>query len=90
VRRRNSVFLTSRNLSNQAANIQLKCGINKGDRVLLLLPRIPEWWIFTLALIKLGAVFVPCPAMLTARDISYRVNSGKFRMIITDLENTSS
>jgi hypothetical protein len=23
--------------------------------------------------------------MLTARDISYRVNSGKFRMIITDL-----
>ena len=82
-------FLDLSNLSNQAANILLKYGINKGDRVLVLLPRIPEWWIFTLALIKLGAVFAPCPTMLTARDILYRINSGKFRMIITDLENTS-
>jgi acetyl-CoA synthetase len=82
-------FLDMSNLSNQAANILLKYGINKGDRVLVLLPRIPEWWIFTLALIKLGAVFAPCPTMLTARDIAYRVNKGKFRMIITDLENTS-
>ena len=82
-------FLDLSNLSNQAANILLKYGINKGDRVIVLLPRIPEWWIFTLALIKLGAVLAPCPTMLTARDIAYRVNKGKFRMIITDLENTT-
>ncbi len=82
-------FLDVSNLSNQAANILLKYGINKGDRVLVLLSRIPEWWIFSLALIKIGAVFAPCPTMLTARDIMYRVNKGKFRMIITDLENTS-
>ncbi len=81
-------FLDVSNLSNQAANILLKYGINKGDRVLVLLSRIPEWWIFSLALIKIGAVFAPCPTMLTARDIMYRVNKGKFRMIITDLENT--
>jgi acetyl-CoA synthetase len=82
-------FLDLANLSNQAANILLKYGINKGDRVLVMLPRIPEWWIFAIALIKLGAVFAPCPTMLTPRDIKYRVNQGKFRMIITDLENTS-
>jgi acetyl-CoA synthetase len=81
-------FLDFSNLSNQAANILLKYGINKGDRVLVLLPRTPEWWIFSLALIKIGAVFAPCPTMLTARDIRYRVTKGKFRMIITDLENT--
>ncbi len=81
-------FLDLANLSNQAANVLLKYGINKGDRVLIMLPRIPEWWIFTIALIKLGAVLAPCPTMLTPRDIKYRVNKGKFRMIITDLENT--
>ncbi len=80
-------FLDLANLSNQAANILLKYGINKGDRVLVMLPRIPEWWIFAIALIKLGAVFAPCPTMLTARDIKYRVNQGKFRMVITDVEN---
>jgi len=80
-------FLDLSNLSNKAANILLKYNVNKGDRVLVMLPRIPEWWIFAIALIKLGAVFAPCPTMLTSRDIKYRVNKGKFRMIITDLEN---
>ncbi|MDD1704135.1 MAG: AMP-binding protein [Methanoregula sp.] len=53
------------NLSNQAANALLKYGINKGDRALVLLPRNTEWWIFAIALNKLGAVFAPCPTMLT-------------------------
>ena len=35
-------FLDMSNLSNQAANVLLKYGINKGDRVLIMLPRIPE------------------------------------------------
>ena len=82
-------FLDLSNLSNKAANILLKYNINKGDRVLVMLPRIPEWWIFAIALIKLGAVFAPCPTMLTSRDLKYRINQGKFRMIITDLDNTS-
>jgi hypothetical protein len=32
-----------------------------------MLPRIPEWWIFAIAFIKLGAVFAPCPTMLTPK-----------------------
>ena len=64
-------FLDFSNLSNQAANILLKYGINKGDRVLIMLPRIPEWWIFAIALIKIGAVFAPCPTMLTPREIEF-------------------
>ncbi|KQC04928.1 MAG: acyl-CoA synthetase [Methanoculleus sp. SDB] len=80
-------FRDLKNLSNQAANILLKYGVQKGDRVMLMLPRIPEWWIFTIALIKLGAVVCPVPTMLTPKDIEYRVNAGKFRMIITNLDN---
>ena len=82
-------FLDMSNLSNQAANVLLKYGINKGDRILIMLPRVPEWWIFVVGLIKLGAVFCPCPTMLTPRDIKYRVNKGGFKMVITNLENSS-
>lgn len=75
--------------SNRAANILLKHGIHKGDRVLIMLPRIPEWWILTLALIKLGAVYSPAPTMLTPKDIIYRVNTADFKMVITNMENAA-
>ncbi|KUG20773.1 MAG: AMP-binding protein [Methanomicrobiaceae archaeon] len=69
--------------SNQAANILLKYGIKKGDRVMIMLPRIPEWWIFTIALIKLGAVYCPSPTMLTPKDLKYRIQAAEIRMVIT-------
>ena len=48
-------------LSNQIVNMLIKYGVNKGDRVLIMLPRVPEWWTFTIALIKRGAVYCPAP-----------------------------
>ncbi len=74
-------------LSNQAANFLLKLGVGKGDRAMLMLPRLPEWWIFSLALIKLGAVQCPSPVLLTPVDLLYRMNAGRFKIAITDLEN---
>lgn len=74
-------------LSNQAANLLIKNGITRGDRVLLLLPRIPEWWIFSLALIKLGAIQCPSPVLLTPHDIRQRIQYGRFKMVIADEEN---
>jgi acetyl-CoA synthetase len=57
--------------------------------VLIILPRVPEWWIFVIALIKLGAVLCPCPTMPTPKDIKYRLNAGTFKMIITNVENSA-
>ncbi len=74
-------------LSNQAANFLLKLGISRGDRVMLMLPRVPEWWIFSLALIKLGAVQCSSPTLLTPVDLLYRLNFARFRMVITNQEN---
>ena len=74
-------------LSNQAANLLIKLGSTRGDRVFLMLPRIPEWWIFSLALIKLGAVQCPSPTLLTPADIQHRIRFGKFKMVISDSEN---
>lgn len=70
-------------LSNQAANLLIKHGITSGDRMMLMLPRLPEWWIFSLALIKLGAVQCPSPTLLTPQDIQHRIRYGKFKMVIT-------
>ncbi len=81
-------FRDLRNLSVEAANILIKYGVKKGDRVMLMLHRVPEWWIFVIALIKLGAVVCPSPTMLTPKDLQYRVNAGKFSMLITDVENS--
>jgi len=74
-------------LSNQIVNIMIKYGVNKGDRVLIMLPRVPEWWTFTLALIKRGAVYCPAPTMLTAQDLKYRINIAEIKMVITSLEH---
>ena len=74
-------------LSNQAANLLLEEGISRGDRVFLLLPRVPEWWIFTLACMKIGAISCPSPVLLTPHDLKYRINFGRFKMVISNQEN---
>ena len=74
-------------LSNQIANIMIKYGVNKGDRVLIMLPRVPEWWTFTLALIKRGAVYCPAPTMLTPHDLKYRINIADIKVVITSREH---
>ena len=74
-------------LSNQIVNMMIKYGVNKGDRVLIMLPRVPEWWTFTLALIKRGAVYCPAPTMLTPKDLKYRINLADIKMVITSDEH---
>jgi acetyl-CoA synthetase len=73
--------------SDLAAQLLHDSGIFKGDRVFIMLPRIPEWWILIVALIKLGAVYTPAPTLLTPHDISYRLRIGRFALVITDIEN---
>ncbi len=80
-------FRQLRNLSNQIANMMFKQNISKGDRVMILLPRIPEWWTFALAAIKIGAIICPTPVIVTPYDLKYRINKGKFKMIVTDTDN---
>lgn len=70
-------------LSNQIVNMMIKYGVNKGDKVMIMLPRVPEWWTFTIALIKRGAVYCPAPTMLTTKDLKYRINLAEIKMIIT-------
>jgi acetyl-CoA synthetase len=71
--------------SNKYANTLLKMGIKKGDRVLVILQSIPEWYIALIGMFKIGVIPMPGTVLLTAKDIEYRINRAGACMVLTDL-----
>lgn len=74
--------LTAR--SSQAANFFRACGLRKGSRVLLMLPRIPAWWVSMVGLIRLGAIPVPTTSQITPRELHYRLEMAEIDAVISD------
>jgi acyl-coenzyme A synthetase/AMP-(fatty) acid ligase len=72
--------------SNRAANFLAARGVRKGDRVFVMLPRIPDWYDVMLGCTKLGAVPMPGTTLLTARDIAYRLERAGATAVVTDAE----
>ncbi len=75
--------------SSRAANAFAGAGIAKGERVLLMLPRIPEWWEAALGLMKIGAIPIPCTTLLTPKDLQFRAGIAEPVAIITDSEGAA-
>ncbi|MBU7030729.1 MAG: AMP-binding protein [Theionarchaea archaeon] len=73
-----------RNQSNKLANILTSLNIQKGDPVLIMLPRIPETYISQFAVIKAGAIITPAVEMLRARNVIYRANNCQAKAVITN------
>lgn len=78
-----------RDLSRRAAKAFQKSGIRPGDPVIVMLPRVSEWWIAMLGLTRLGAVPVPCTPQLTPHDLNYRLETGHIRAVLTDDEGAA-
>jgi len=76
-------------LSNKFANVLKKYGVKKGDRVFIMLPRIPEWYITVLGCMKAEAIFMPTPTLSMPKDIEYRINQAEASIAITNSEFTS-
>ncbi len=74
--------------SSQAANLLQACGVKKGDRVIVMLPRIPQWQLVMVACTKLGAIPIPCIDMLTEKDVTYRARHAGATAAVTTSENT--
>ena len=70
---RRYTFAEIADLSRRLASVLRDAGVNKGDRVIIMLPRLPAWHIAMVACFRLGAVPIPSIEMLTADDIAYRV-----------------
>ena len=84
---RRFTFADIKRLSDRFAHGLAESGIRKGDRVVVMLPRLPEWQIAMVACLKLGAVTVPCIDMLTGHDLAYRIEHSGARAIVTTEAN---
>jgi acetyl-CoA synthetase/medium-chain acyl-CoA synthetase len=76
-------------LSRKAANVFRASGLRRGDRVLVMLPRVSQWWIAMLGLIRMGAIPIPATLQLSARDLAYRFEAAQVRGVITHIESVA-
>jgi len=74
-------------LSNKLANVLKASGLTKGDRILVVLPRIPAWQVALVACTKLGIVPIPCITMLTRKDLDYRLDHSAAKGVVTTVDN---
>jgi acetyl-CoA synthetase len=74
--------------SSQVAAWLQQVGVNRGDRVLLVLGNVAPLWEIMLAAIKLGAVIIPATTLLGPRDLTDRVDRGEVRHVITSVSDT--
>lgn len=82
-------FDALKSLSSKSAGALRSIEVKKSDKVLVMLPNIPEWWEVMLGLMRLNAVPVPATTLLTARDIGYRLSATDIKAIITTEEHAA-
>jgi len=70
-------------LTNCFANALLGLGLKRGDRLFLLLPRIPELYIAVLGALKAGIVVSPLFSAFGPEPIATRINLGSGRALLT-------
>ena len=69
-------------LSNRFANAARELGVGRGDRVMVLLGKVPEWHVVLTGLLKLGAIAIPCAPQLRAGDLRFRAeHSGSVAIV---------
>jgi acyl-coenzyme A synthetase/AMP-(fatty) acid ligase len=72
--------------ARMAARALLAQGVKPGDRVFIMLPRVPAWYEAMLGAVRIGAVAMPGTNQLTARDIAYRISAANASVAITSAD----
>jgi acetyl-CoA synthetase/medium-chain acyl-CoA synthetase len=62
----------------------LRTRLDRGDRVLFAIGKVPSWHGAMLGALKSGLVSVPSPDMLRARDLAFRVLHSGARLVVAD------
>jgi acetyl-CoA synthetase len=73
-------------LTNRFAQALAAIGAARGDRLFLLLPRVPELYIAVLGAMKAGVVVSPLFSAFGPEPIATRINLGGGRFLLTTLE----
>ncbi len=75
-------------LSDAAASWFQSVGVRKGDRVLLVLKRHPQFWWAVIGLHKIGAVAAPATHLLKAYDLVFRLREARITTVVASLEGS--
>jgi acetyl-CoA synthetase/medium-chain acyl-CoA synthetase len=70
--------------SKKICNALSRLGVRRGDVLVLLLPRVPQWWDVFTACLRMGVIVAPGTMQLSAADIKYRLNSSGAVCVVTD------
>jgi acetyl-CoA synthetase len=73
--------------SNRLANALKAYGIERGDRVGILLPQCPETALSHIAIYKLGAIAIPLFTLFGPDALEYRLGNSEAKAVITDGAN---
>ncbi len=80
-------FWDLKGLSNRLANALRADGIERGDRVGILLPQCPETALAHIAIYKLGAIAIPLFTLFGPDALEYRLSNSEAKAVITDAAN---
>jgi acetyl-CoA synthetase len=69
--------------SSRLASALTQLGVKRGDRVLLRMPNLPEFYVAALGIAKLGAIFIPSSTQFRASEIAYRLRDSQAVAVIT-------
>ncbi len=72
--------------SGRFARALTQIPLARGDRALVILPRVPEWWEALIGLLKAGVVAIPGTTLLTPKDLAYRIELAGVSAVITDAD----
>lgn len=75
-------FADMKKYTSKTANYFKSLGIEKGDKVLLMVKRHYQFWFAINALHKIGAIVIPATHLLTKKDLIYRFNAASVKAVI--------
>jgi len=73
--------------ANRFANALQGLGIDRGDRVGIILPQRPETAVAHVAIYKIGAIAIPLANLFGPDALQYRLSDSSAKAVITDGEN---
>ena len=87
---RRFTFGEMKKMSARAANYFRALGIEKGDRVMLVMRRNWEFWPVIVGLHKLGAIAIPATDQLVEKDFEYRFRTAQINAIVCSAYGTAA
>ena len=87
---RRFTFKDMKDASSQSANYFKSLGIQRGDRVMLVLKRHYQFWFAILGLHKLGAIAIPATNQLMEHDFVYRFQAADVSAVLCTADGVTA